>query len=224
MSGVILGMVLLGAPVTKAGAQITKATSRKQPRKPVTFEVLFHVANMDGQPVAEASYLDARLEQANKVFAPYGVSFARRELRPLEGDHATIDDASGRDVLGANVTRGVINCFVVRTFRDVGDPNVLRRGVHWHSRTHKGAHFVILSSRSQDINVLAHELGHFLGNPQHSETHGNLMSYDRGDDLPVLDEPQFRKVQGAVRRYLRTHEIRLFKPPVTVSDDRSATN
>jgi hypothetical protein len=94
--------------------------------------------------------------------------------------------------------------------------------VHWHSRTYKGAHFVILSSRSHDINVLAHELGHFLGNPQHSEVHGNLMSYDRGEELPVLDDNQFRKMQRALRGYLARREVRaLLKPPITVSDSRT---
>jgi hypothetical protein len=210
----VIALVVLVAPRTRARA----ATARKQP-KPVTLEVVFHVADMDGQPVADASYLDPRLERANEIFAPLGVTFVRKELRPLGAEHAVIDDVAGRDVLGGEVTRGVVNCFVVRTFRDLGDPNVLRRGVHWHSRTHRGAHFVILSSRSHDINVLAHELGHFMGNPQHSETHGNIMSYDRGDELPVFDAKQIRNVQRAARRYVATREVRAVKvtPPLAAA-------
>jgi hypothetical protein len=208
----IIALVVLIAPRTRARA----ATARK-PAKPVTLEVVFHVADMDGQPVADAAYLDPRLERANEIFAPLGVTFARKELQPLSGEHAVIDDPAGRDVLGGKVRRGVVNVFVVRTFRDLGDPNVLRRGVHWHSRTHKGAHFVILSSRSHDINVLAHELGHFMGNPQHKWEHGNLMSYDRGEELPVLDAKQIRNVQRAARRYVATREVRAMKVPPPIA-------
>jgi hypothetical protein len=209
----VIAFLLLVAPRTRARAATRKA------RKPVTLEVVFHVADMDGRPVADAAYLDPRLERANEIFAPLGVVFARKDLVPLGSEHATIDDVAGRDVLGRDVTRGVINCFVVRTFRDLGDPNILRRGVHWHSRTYKGAHFVILSSRSHDINVLAHELGHFMGNPQHSEVHGNLMSYDRGEELPVFDEKQSRNIQRALRRYLASHEVRAMKvaPPLAAA-------
>jgi hypothetical protein len=205
----VIALVVLFAP--RARARAAAAPRKPRPTKPITLEVVFHVAEMDGRPVADEAYLDPRLERANEIFAPLGVVFARKELRPLGAEHATIDDASGRDVLGGQVTRGVVNCFVVRTFRDLGDPNVLRRGVHWHSRTHRGAHFVILSSRSHDINVLAHELGHFMGNPQHSFTHGNLMSYDRGEELPVFDAKQIRNVQRALRRYVATREVRAMK-------------
>jgi hypothetical protein len=206
--GVIVALVALAlffAPRSRARAAARKAT------KPVTLEVVFHVADMDGRPVADEAYLNPRLERANEIFAPLGVVFVHKDLRPLSSEHAVIDDVAGRDVLGGEVSRGVINCFVVRTFRDLGDPNILRRGVHWHSRTHRGAHFVILSSRSHDINVLAHELGHFMGNPQHSETHGNLMSYDRGEELPVLDARQIRNVQRALRRYVSSREVRAVK-------------
>jgi hypothetical protein len=205
--GVILGMVLLGLPVRKAQA-------RKQTRRPVTLEVVFHVADMNGRPVADEAFLDPQLERANQVFAPYGVTFAHGALRPLGSEHAVIEDAAGRDALGANVARGVINCFVVRRFRDVDDPSLLRRGVHWRSRTHKGAHFVILSVLTKEINVLAHELGHFLGNHGHSEVHGNLMSYDRGEELPVLDDKQRRRLRGELRRFLASREVRAFKPTV----------
>jgi hypothetical protein len=209
--GVIVAAFFFVAP--KARARV----AARKPKPPVTLEVVFHVADMDGRPVADASYLDPRLERANEIFGPLGVVFSRKELRPLAPEHATIDDAAGRDVLGGKVSRGVINCFVVRTFRDLGDPNVLRRGVHWHSRTHRGAHFVILSSRSHDINVLAHELGHFMGNPQHSLVHGNLMSYDRGEELPVFDTRQTRNIQRALRRYLASHEVRAVTAPASLA-------
>src|SRR5689334_19968156 len=111
---VFIALVVFLAPRSRA-----RAAPRKPP-KPITLEVVFHVADMDGRPVADEAYLDPRLERANEIFAPLGVVFAHKELRPLGPEHATIDDAAGRDVLGGKVTRGVINCFVVRTFHDLG--------------------------------------------------------------------------------------------------------
>jgi hypothetical protein len=84
----------------------------------------------------------------------------------------------------------------------------MRRGVHWHSRTHAGAHFVILSVLG-GVDVMAHELGHFLGNPEHSETPGNLMSYEHTDVLPFLDAAQLANVRRALAGYLRRAELKL---------------
>ena len=41
--------------------------------------------------------------------------------------------------------------------------------MHWRSTTHRPAHYVILSRIAANA-VLAHELGHFLGNRRHSQT------------------------------------------------------
>jgi len=85
--GVIVAAFFFVAP--KARARV----AARKPKPPVTLEVVFHVADMDGRPVADASYLDPRLERANEIFGPLGVVFSRKELRPLAPEHATIDDA-----------------------------------------------------------------------------------------------------------------------------------
>jgi hypothetical protein len=203
LAGVIVALVfafvVLRAPRARAAA-----------RKPVTLEVVFHVASENGKPVADEAYIDERLAKANEIYAPYGVTFARNALRAAREDVPSIfEGADARDALAKGVERGVINCFVVRKFRDLGNDE-WRRGVHWHSRTHRGVHYVILS-RSKDLDVLAHELGHFLGNPQHSQVHGNLMSYDRGPELPVLDDKQRRNIDRALRGYFARREVRSFK-------------
>jgi hypothetical protein len=177
-------------------------------RKPVTLVIAFHVASMDGTPVVEDTFIDERLEQANRIFAPYGVAFAKRTAQPLGAEHAVLETRADRDALGALVGRGVIDCFVVRSFRDVDDPTDMRRGVHWHSQTHPGAHFVILSTIGGRY-VLAHELGHYLGNPEHSDAPGNLMNPQQLGKDPVLSSPQVRKLQRTLRRYLDHHELRL---------------
>jgi hypothetical protein len=83
----------------------------------------------------------------------------------------------------------------------------MRRGVHWHSQSHPGKHYVILSSIAGP-NVLAHELGHYLGNPKHSEVPGNLMSYQRAEGPPFLDAIQVRRIQRTLRGYLKSGELR----------------
>jgi hypothetical protein len=176
-------------------------------RKPVTLGIAFHVAHLDGRSVVDDAFIDERLEQANLIFAPYEVAFARTTTQPLGPEHAVLENRADRDALGAEVGSGVIDCFVVRSFRDVDDPTDMRRGVHWHSQTRPGAHFVILSTIGGRY-VLAHELGHYLGNPGHSEAPGNLMNTRMGPDLPVLNSAQVRKLERALRGYLDRHELR----------------
>ena len=82
----------------------------------------------------------------------------------------------------------------------------MRRGVHWHSRSHAGAHFVMLSSIAGP-DVLAHELGHYLGNPEARRGAGNLMSYGRSEPS-APDSWTARMNARASRAYLRRGELR----------------
>lgn len=199
LGGLLVVLLLMHDPVLAASPS------------PVTLPVVFHVVQEQAAPVVDAAFLTEQLARANEIFAPYGVAFSMREALPLGDAPALIETRDDRDLFGAHLNRGVINCFVVRSLRDVDDPTQVRRGVHWHSRSHVGAHYLILSSIAP-IGVLAHELGHFLGNPKHDPTPGNLMSYHWGTQLPVLDATQARRVTEAVRDYLRRHELQLAVP------------
>jgi hypothetical protein len=181
-------------------------------RDPSVLPIAFQIAQDAGHPVVDRAFLDDRVARANQIFAAYGVQFVAAGAVPLAGERAAIETAADRDVLGANVRRGVINCFVVGSLRDVDDPAQMRRGVHWHSRAYPGTHYVVLSSIAGP-NVLAHELGHFLGNPRHSDVPGNLMSYQRTDALPFLDPTQAQRVARSVRDYLRSGELRAAAEP-----------
>jgi hypothetical protein len=179
-----------------------------QVRAEQVLPIVVHVAQSEGQPVADAQFIADRLARTNQIYAPYGLRFEIIRQLPLDAKYARLETRADRDALGAEVGHGAIDCFVVESLRDVDEPERMRRGVHWHSRTHAGAHFVILSVLG-GVDVMAHELGHFLGNPEHSETPGNLMSYEHTDVLPFLDAAQLANVRRALAGYLRRAELKL---------------
>lgn len=180
------------------------APARAEP-KIARLPILVHMAQESGADVATRAFLDQQLRRANQIFAPYGVAFQLVRLeRPAM--LARMDTRADRNGLAVHVQQRVLNCFVVASLLDVDEPARVRRGVHWHAETQAGAHYVILSAIAEP-DVLAHELGHFLGNPRHSETPGNLMSYQRTEALPFLDAAQQRRLQRALRAYVRSGEI-----------------
>jgi hypothetical protein len=175
-----------------------------------TLPVMLHVAELDAKPVASDEFIAQRIERANQIYAPYKLAFSVVGRKPLAAAHAHLETRADRDALGAEVGKGVIDCFIVESLRDVDEPTSMRRGVHWHSAAFPGAHYVILSTLGGP-DVLAHELGHYLGNPNHSETPGNLMSYQRTDAPPFLDAVQLGRLERALRRYLSTRELKLLR-------------
>jgi hypothetical protein len=183
------------------------AHAQAEPEPPITrLPVVVHMAQVDGHSVAEPAFVAERIQRANEIFAPYGVAFVVQREVPLAAQHARLESRADRDALGAQVTRKVIDCFVVESLRDVDDPERMRRGVHWHARTRAGAHYVIISTLGGP-GVLAHELGHYLGNPEHSQTLGNLMSYTWGDGLPVLDADQLGRLRRSLRGYIQRGDL-----------------
>jgi hypothetical protein len=197
-----LGVVF--AVLTSAGPALHASAQQVVP-------LVVHVAQSAGRPVADAQFIAERIARANEIYAPYQLRFAVIQQRPLDAKYARMESRADRDALGAEVGHGAIDCFVVESLRDVDEPERVRRGVHWHSKTHPNAHFVILSVLGGP-NVLAHELGHFLGNPEHSGTPGNLMSYEAADMTPFLDTAQLAKLRRALKGYLRRGELRVLPP------------
>lgn len=202
----ILAASAILAAIGGSTARRTHSQSDTQSER-LVLPILFHVATSAELPVVPAELVPERLARANAIFAPYGIAFEQVGLRALDARHAVIETRSDRDALGAYATPGVIDCFVVRSLHDVDDPTQMRRGVHWRSRSHPGKRFVIVSAAAGE-NVLAHELGHYLGNPKHSEVPGNLMSYAQSDGLPVLDPQQLRRMRRSMQAALRRGELR----------------
>lgn len=159
-----------------------------------------------GEPAASEAWLAERLAQANTIFAPSGVSFVLRERRTMGVEHAAMEDRPDRHALADLLVPRSINVFVVASLRDVDDPTLMRQGVHWRPHGRRHLHYVILSAVAGPT-TLAHELGHFFGNP-HSATPNNVMSYARDDELPpFFDDRQLRRIRRAARRFLREGEI-----------------
>jgi hypothetical protein len=194
-----LGLFLSTAPAARA-----EQSGRPAPLP--TLPIAFAVVQAAGEAVVDASFLADQVGSANAVFGPHGITFVAAKVRPLAERYAALETRADRHALGGETKAGVINCFVVASLRDVDDPSLYRRGVHWRPRGYPGRHFVILSSVAGPT-VLAHELGHFFGTREHSEVAGNIMSYDRGEVPPFLDEAQAERARRFAARFLATREI-----------------
>ncbi len=182
------------------------------PPPPTTIGLGLTVAATEGAPVVDRAWIDARVERANAIFAPAGLRFAVAWVRPAPPTvPARLITRADRHATGATLQPDVVNVYVAAHLEDIHEPGRVRRGVHWRPRRPKGSHLVIVAAYSGE-HVLAHELGHFFGNPKHSDTPGNLMSYTRADGLPTLDAAQRRRIRAHLRRFLRTGELKRVDP------------
>ena len=161
-------------------------------------------------PESVRAWLDDQVAQASALFAAADVAFELVEVRasPSAEPLASIEDRAARDALRTRVALSAageptrVNVFLTERLVDVDDPPNERMGVHWRARRARNVHYVILSHRAWPT-TLAHELGHYFGNP-HSRTPNNIMSYDRdGTTPPFFDAPQLARIRAHARRYLR---------------------
>jgi hypothetical protein len=169
-----------------------------------TFSLRFSIAVDDaGKPVAQPEWLTEEIDAAAALFTPFGVRFAKTDGAPLEARLAHVETRSDRDALAAHRASHVIDVFVVSSLRDVDDPGQMRRGVHWHAPS--GAHYLILVA-SAPTTVLAHELGHYFGNP-HSHVADNVMSYERTGAPVFFDADQGKRIAAKAHAYVRSGEL-----------------
>lgn len=72
-------------------------------------------------------------------------------------------------------------------------------GVAWRCLRDLEKKYVLVAAYAREM-VLAHELGHFLGNP-HSNVKNNLMSYDHDEHgLVFIDGTQARVARATARQ------------------------
>jgi hypothetical protein len=166
--------------------------------------VIFHVAPLEhGLP---EGFVATQIEHANVIFRPLGFELVDAGRAPLAARHARLVTRADRDALLPYVRRGALHCMLVASLMDVDEPGRERRGVHWRGRG-TPRHLVIVSA-SAGPYVLAHELGHFFGNREHSDTPGNLMSYDWTRGVPFLDPAQQQRVRASLQRMLGSGELK----------------
>jgi hypothetical protein len=169
-----------------------------------TFSLRVSIAVDDaGKPVADAAWLAAEIDTAEGLFEPFGVRFARVDGAPLDARLAHMETRADRNALASHVMSHDIDVFVVASLRDVDDPAQMRRGVHWHAPS--GTHYLILVA-SAPTTVLAHELGHYFGNP-HSQVRDNVMSYERSGAPVFFDADQGKRIAARARAYLKSGEL-----------------
>ena len=165
-----------------------------------TFPIVFRIAD-PVSPVVRRAWIEDQLRQANRVFEPTGIRFRSLEVTPMLERYRDIDTIWARNRLERLVQGGVINCFVVGRLRDIHDPALLRRGVHWNVSGESPKHYVILSKIGPPT-TMAHELGHFFGVQGHSSTPGNIMSYMHGPK-PAFNEAQMERIRRTAFTELR---------------------
>jgi hypothetical protein len=161
------------------------------------------VADDQGLSVARDDWLGAQITTAQALFAPFAVGFAKTDGAPLDAPLAHVETRTDRDAFAAHTAAHFIDVFIVESLRDVDDPSRMRRGVHWHAPS--GAHYVILIATAPPA-VLAHELGHYFGNP-HSPVADNVMSYRRTGAPVFFDADQGQRIAARARTYVRSGEL-----------------
>lgn len=174
----------------------------------VTFPILLHTApslTHDGAAVP-AEAIQEQIEVANHIFEPTGVRFELIGVREISLAHSYLESRLDRNRLLRYLHPRVINVFTVDSMRDVDDPQQWRRGVHWHHPADTSQHFVVVTSIGPRT-TLAHELGHFFGNHQHSLVGGNIMSYTHGAH-PCFDAMQIDRIMLHATRFLRSRQLR----------------
>jgi hypothetical protein len=172
---------------------------------PVRVGIVFHVVASPAHHAPPEDFIRQQLEHANAIYRPLGLELLDAGRTSLPQRHEKLVTRADRDKLLPQARKGAVHCVVVATLMDVDEPGRERRGVHWRSR--RDARRLVILSTLAGPYVLAHELGHFFGNREHSDTPGNLMSYDWTIGPPFLDEAQQATLRQTLRRMLDTHEL-----------------
>ncbi|MBX3228539.1 MAG: hypothetical protein KIT84_07795 [Labilithrix sp.] len=177
------------------------------------FGLSFSIAKKEGgagDRVVDDPWVDAQIAEANRLFSPLGTRFRWTIEKPLAEPHAAMHSRADRDALTPLTETKAIDVFLVRELEDVDDPGTYRRGVCWTGRG--GKRFIIVS-RIAGPTVLAHELGHFFGNP-HSPVPDNFMSYSRTGAAVFLDDAQAATIKSFTTRFLASGRLVDVGPPI----------
>jgi len=176
------------------------------------FGLSFVIAKKPGmdERIVDDPWVDAQIAEANRLFGPYGTRVRWVIEKPLAEAHAAMHSRADRDALTPLMEEKVIDVFLVRELEDVDEPGRMRRGVCWTGRG--GKRFLIVSQIA-GASVLAHELGHFFGNP-HSPVTDNVMSYSRSGATVFFDDAQAVTIRAFSGRFVATGRLSDVGPPM----------
>lgn len=169
------------------------------------FGLAITVAEVEHKPVQTEEWIAAQVAAAEGLFGPIGVHVRWALAKPMDSRFAVMDSRADRDALGSELEGRMINVLVVGRLRDVDDPSRDRMGVCWQNQRDRHKRYIVLSATARPT-VLAHELGHFFGNP-HSAVVNNVMSYSRSDGDVFFDDAQKSIIRAYAARYLGSGEL-----------------
>jgi len=164
-----------------------------------TFALHVSVAREGSDRVVDRTWLEDQIAEANRLFVPIGTRFRWVLDKDLPEPHGEMHTRAQRTALTKLTREHVIDVFVVRALEDVDEPGRMRMGVCWTGLA--GKRYVIVS-RIAAPSVLAHELGHYFGNP-HSAVTNNVMSYSRDGGTVFFDDAQARTIRAFTTRFTK---------------------
>ena len=201
-------------PAVRAGlalacALFVLASPRPARAADVIFGLSISVARDAGARVVDDAWVNAQIDEANRLFAPLGTRFRWTLEKELAEPHGEMHTRADRDALTPLTERDAIDVFLVRALEDVDEPGRMRMGVCWTGRG--GKRFLVVS-RIAAPSVLAHELGHFFGNP-HSQVLNNVMSYSRDGSPPFFDAVQMATIKRSSSQFIASGRLVDVGPP-----------
>jgi hypothetical protein len=194
-----------------AAAAVTTASerpARAEEQEVLTLPVAVAAVTIDGGRVVDDAWVEAQWAAVDRLYGEFGIRFDRRWVEPLPETSARLETKEDRDALGAHVLEGTINVFFVKSLLDIDEIGRIRMGVVWRAPQKKK--FVAVASNAKRT-VLAHELGHYLGNG-HSKVMDNVMSYDRTGGPVFFDAAQKKTMRTTALMLLQGGMLKPVQP------------
>lgn len=189
---------------------VGSASGRSRAAEAPTFGLSIGVATENGEPVQDEAWIAAQVEVAEGLLGPLGVHVRWEKEKTLAEKYARLETRSDRDALTSELEGKLVNVMIVASLRDVDDPSLYRMGVCWRHSKSPGTPYLVVSKTARP-SVLAHELGHYFGNP-HSLVTDNIMSYSRTGGPVFFDDRQASIMRAKARTYLAEGTL-IAQPP-----------